>query len=186
MLGIIVDIGTGDGKFVYEIAKAHPDRFVIGIDPNHKGLVETSRKIYKKPEKGGLKNALFVLARVEDLPEELNGTADQIFINFPWSGLLQGIVEVTEETWRALKRIGKKGTLVDIVLGYSDEDRLKLPGLDGVYIATMREKLRGLGLQLKKFKKLSDKEIKNYPSTWGKKLRFGKGRDYYFLQVELT
>ena len=39
MPGVIVDIGCGDGKFTYKLAKENPDRFVIGIDPSHKDYV---------------------------------------------------------------------------------------------------------------------------------------------------
>src|SRR3989344_1793989 len=178
MPGIIVDIGTGDGSFTYEIAKSNPDRFVIGIDPNHNDLVETSRKIYKKPQKGGLPNALFVLASIEDLPDELNGLADQIFINFPWAGLLTGIVEVEDKTWNSIKRISKLGTIVDIILSYGEGDKLSLPELD---IETMRGKLLEIGFELAESKKLGPEDLKNYPSTWAKKLSFGKDRDYYYF-----
>ena len=85
--GIIVDIGTGDGKFVYELAKEHPSRFIIGIDLSKENVRELSAKIYKKPSRGGLKNALFVLASAFDLPSELNNFVNQVFINFPWGRL---------------------------------------------------------------------------------------------------
>ncbi len=99
MPGVVVDIGTGDGEFVYAIAKDNPDRFIIGIDPDYKGLEKSSTRIYKKAPKGGLDNALFVLGSIEALPEELNDIANQVFINFPWSGLLKGIVLVEDDTF---------------------------------------------------------------------------------------
>jgi tRNA G46 methylase TrmB len=36
--GIIVDIGTGGGRFVYKRAKENPHRFYIAIDANPKAL----------------------------------------------------------------------------------------------------------------------------------------------------
>ena len=30
--GVVIDIGTGDGLFVYESARANPNKFYIGID----------------------------------------------------------------------------------------------------------------------------------------------------------
>ena len=32
--GVIIDIGTGDGRFVYQSARRNPNKFYIGIDPN--------------------------------------------------------------------------------------------------------------------------------------------------------
>jgi len=30
---VIIDIGTGDGRFVYQSARRNPNKFYIGIDP---------------------------------------------------------------------------------------------------------------------------------------------------------
>ena len=88
----MIDIGTGDGRFVSASAKANPDKFFIGIDANVKPLEKPSIKATRKPSKGGLPNALFVQAAVEDLPEELNGLANQIYVNFPWGSLLRAVM----------------------------------------------------------------------------------------------
>jgi 16S rRNA (adenine(1408)-N(1))-methyltransferase len=70
---VTLDIGTGDGLFVYRSARSHPTQFFVGIDPNTRPLQKISQKIYRKPAKGGAPNALFIQASVENLPEELNG-----------------------------------------------------------------------------------------------------------------
>src|SRR5438270_13523074 len=108
MPGIVVDIGAGDGSFSYQLAKENPDRLIIGIDPNHKQLEKISTKSLSKPDRGGIKNVLYVLARVEDLPHELDGLVNQIFINFPWAGLLKGLVLVEPYTWNSIQRACQK------------------------------------------------------------------------------
>ena len=65
--GVVIDIGTGDGRFVSAAARANPNKFYIGIDANVKPLEKISMKATRKPSKGGLPNALFVQAAVEDL-----------------------------------------------------------------------------------------------------------------------
>ena len=52
--GVIIDIGTGDGRFVYQSARRNPNKFHIGIDPNTRPLTKISEKIHRKPAKGGL------------------------------------------------------------------------------------------------------------------------------------
>ena len=189
MPGIIVDIGTGDGKFTYQMAKENPDRFIIGIDPAQKGLEKVSAKIYQKPARGGLKNALFVLADVESLPEELNGLANQVFINFPWSSLLKGIILVEDKTWHSIKRICQKGAIIDLVLGYdeiSESDKLNLPKFDSGYIKKeMAPKLVKRGFEFVKIKELTNKDLKAYPSSWAKKLGFGKERQYFYIRLKV-
>jgi 16S rRNA (adenine(1408)-N(1))-methyltransferase len=193
MPGVIIDIGTGDGKFAYELAKEYPDRFVIGIDPNHQALEEVSNKIYKKPIKGGLPNALFVLANIEDLPEKLNGIANQVFINFPWSGLLKGLILVEEKTWLNLKRICQPGAYLDLVFGYDKNaeknkvESLNLPTLSEEYLQnTLVPKVESLGFKLVELEELTEEDLKNYPSTWAKKLAFGKDRKYFHLQFQVN
>jgi hypothetical protein len=50
---VIIDIGTGDGRFVYRSVRRNPNKFYIGIDPNVRPLEKISEKIHRKPNKGG-------------------------------------------------------------------------------------------------------------------------------------
>lgn len=193
MPGIIVDIGTGDGEFAYKLAKDNPDRLVIGIDPNHSNLIKTSSKIYKKTAKGGLNNALYVLASIEDLPEELNGIANQVFINFPWGALLEKIVLVNENSWKNIARICQENAIIDLLLGYNKDydlqglDKTNFPEFNETYInREMLPHLKSLGFMKVELRKVSKEEIKNYPSSWGKKLAYGKEREFYFLRLQVT
>lgn len=190
MSGVIVDIGTGDGEFVYTIARDNPDRFIIGVDPHHKGLERLSARLYKKRSKGGIDNALFVLAGIEALPEELNGIANQVFINFPWSGLLKGIVLVEDSTWINIKRICQKGAFIDILISFEQIDKPEemtgsgIPVLNQQYIEhTMTPKLASKGFKLLETRMLDLRQIRNYPSSWAKKLGYGRDRTCYYLRL---
>src|SRR5262249_24112350 len=107
--GIVLDIGTGDGNFTYRMARNHPNKLFIGIDPHHQALQKISAKSSHKPQKGGVPNALFILARGEELPKELDGLANQIFINFPWAGLLSGLITADLLIWNNLRRVCQPG-----------------------------------------------------------------------------
>ena len=52
-------------------AAAQPDRLVVGVDANAAGMATASRRAAARPARGGLPNALFVLAAAEALPAEL-------------------------------------------------------------------------------------------------------------------
>jgi len=193
MSGIIVDIGTGDGTFVYKLAKKHPDRLFIGIDPNHTNLVDTSSKIYKKPQRGGLKNAFYILASVEALPDELVGIANQVFINYPWRSLLAGIVKCDKKVWKNIKKICKKGAFVDLIIGYdkkrdiSEIKRLALPDFDEAYIRdVMTPRLQQLGFRHIHTTVLSKERLAQIPTKWSKKHAFGKNRTFFNIRLEST
>src|SRR5689334_7802544 len=64
---IVMDIGTGDGRYVAHLARRNPERFLIGIDTCRENLYQVSRK--------SLPNALYLIANAETLPAELHGLA---------------------------------------------------------------------------------------------------------------
>jgi 16S rRNA (adenine(1408)-N(1))-methyltransferase len=119
--GVIVDIGTGDGRFVYRSAEKNPNKFFIGIDANVKPLEKISMKATRKPSKGGLPNVLFIQAAVEDLPEELNASADEIHIHFPWGSLLSAVALGDEKILASLRKICAPECLLEIVIGIDAE-----------------------------------------------------------------
>lgn len=191
MPGIIVDIGTGDGEFVYKIAKDNPDRFIIGIEPHHKGLERISARVYKKPSRGGIKNALFVLSEIDEMPEELNGIANQVFINFPWAGLLKSLLLAEDAAWGPVKRICKDGAFIDVIFAYEESTeenefkRLGLPAVDITYLKNvLAPKLENQGLEVLEIKDVNYESIKKYPSSWAKKLGYGRDRKYFYLRIK--
>src|SRR4051812_8153871 len=73
---VAIDLGTGDGRYVRQIARDRPEQFAIGIDTCRENLREASRCA---PD-----NALYLIADGLALPSDLTGLATRITINFPW------------------------------------------------------------------------------------------------------
>lgn len=119
--GVIIDIGTGDGRFVYQSARQHQNKFYIGIDPNTRPLEKISEKIYRKPAKGGAPNVLFIQSAIEDLPAELNGVADEVHVHFPWGSLLRAVATGDVEVLHNVRRICATGALLEVVTGLDPE-----------------------------------------------------------------
>ena len=138
--GIVLDIGTGDGRFVSAHAKANPDKFYIGIDANAKALEKLSMKATRKPTKSGLPNAIFIQAAVEDLPVELDSVATEIHINFPWGSLLRAVAVGDDEILASLHGIAAPGCRLELIIGIdatrdrSELDRLGVPELTEQYL----------------------------------------------------
>lgn len=128
--GVVIDIGTGDGIFVYQSARLNPRKFYIGIDANPRPLEKVSEKIHRRPQKGGLPNALFVQAAVESLPDELDGMADEVHVHFPWGSLLRAVATGDGTVLRNLRRICSPGALLEVVVGLDPErDRMEIQRL---------------------------------------------------------
>lgn len=59
-----VDIGTGDGRYVYKKASENPRKYYIGVDPSQKQLSVYSKKAVKNK----LNNCMFVIGSIEVIP----------------------------------------------------------------------------------------------------------------------
>ncbi|MBN1162540.1 class I SAM-dependent methyltransferase [Patescibacteria group bacterium] len=182
---VIIDLGTGDGRFVYKHALKNPQNLYIGIDPSEKQLQTYKKKINRKK----LKNALFFAGSLEVLPKDFNYIANELHIVLPWGSLLMYIVKPEKEMIEKLSGLIKLGGTLVVVLGYSDKfepkevARLEIPEIDETLIDnTISLKFEEFGrLELKQRSTLKLNELKEIESTWSKKLSFGKNRPIYKL-----
>jgi len=187
--GVVVDIGTGDGRFVYRSALANPNKFYIGIDANAKPLEKISMKATRrKPSKGGLPNVLFVQAAIENLPEELNAAADEIHIHFPWGSLLSAVVAGQKDVLNSLRRICAPECLVEIVIGIDEErdkseiERLELPQLSSDYLENVLiPKYQAAGFEIIDKGILLPADWSKLETSWARKLQGGSNRQVIYL-----
>jgi 16S rRNA (adenine(1408)-N(1))-methyltransferase len=190
---VIIDIGTGDGRFVYQFAREHPDRFYIGLDAQAGALEKISEKIYRKPAKGGLPNALFIQAAVETLPAELDGVADAVHINFPWGSLLRAVAIGEDAALRNLRSICAPGALLKIVIALDSErdkseiSRLKLEPLTPEFVkATLIPRYQAAGFGLIEYRALSPSEWPQLPTSWARRLAVNAERALTYLIARAT
>jgi hypothetical protein len=101
----IYDIGAGDCGWVFGQAASNPDNFYVAIEPSEKSFVKTA----KKQNKRKLNNFLIINKAIENIEENdfINNTnliekADEIYINYPWAKLLEGIVNCDINIWRSI------------------------------------------------------------------------------------
>lgn len=186
--GIRIDIGTGDGAFVYKSARTSPNQFFVGIDSNADNLAKYSRKTRQKPAKGGVKNALFVQASIEALPEELNGLATHVSILFPWGSLLKTVATPDVRVLQGLHRICRADAELRIVFGYNHRREpgvtaaLGLPLLSLEYLQTMvRNHYTQAGFAIQACQ-LEKSALRDIPTTWAQRLAYGKDREFFELR----
>ncbi len=180
---VIVDLGTGDGKFIYELAKKNSQTFFIGIDADRNGLIEYSHKITRKPSKGGLCNVVYLISNVNNLPDDLAEIANEVWIILPWGSLLQAVVlgeaEFIQNISKIAKKTGSIHTFVNYDLQYEANEitKLGLPNLTIEYLeTTLAPKYNNYGLFFSKSENLSNEEMTKIPSTWARRLGFGRPR----------
>ena len=184
----MIDIGTGDGRFVSTAARSNPDKFFIGIDANAKPLAKISMKATRKPAKGGLPNALFLQAAVEDLPDELDGTADEIHVHFPWGSLLCAVATGERAVLSAFRRIAAPECLLEIVIGIdplrdrAELDRLGIPELTPVFLHSfLIPKYKSAGFTPTEHGSLRPEEWSIIDTSWAKRLQGNTSRHVTYL-----
>jgi len=161
---ILLDLGTGDGRFVCKMAEEHRDRFIIGLDSCRENLrVNSQRK---------LPNALFVIASAQALPQELNGLASHVNINFPWGSLLESLLNNDACLADGLLSITRPCTGMDIHL---NREALVTAGWTLESGADQIERvLNANGLRTKSRSCLDARDLRSFPTTWAKRLAFGR------------
>ena len=184
----MIDLGTGDGRFVYQSARSNPHKFYIGIDAHARQLEKISEKIYRKPQKGGLANVMFVQAAVEDLPAELDGVADELHIHVPWGSLLGAVAGGDPAVLASLRRVLAQGGLLEVIIGLDPErDRAELARLGlGDFSAEFLEteltrRYTGAGFDVLERGLLEPGEWPRIETTWAHKLRGGENRRLAYL-----
>lgn len=181
---VAIDLGTGDGRFVYKNALKFRDTFFVGIDPSESQLREYSKKAVRKK----LPNVMFVVGSVEQLPNELENSAHKIYINLPWGSLLNTVVKPERNQLNKIAGVLKENGLLQTTVGYhknlepSEIKRLNLPRLTQDYIEnTLALEYKKLGFSLQKTEKVKRVDLKKLETTWAKKLSFGKDRKIFKL-----
>jgi 16S rRNA (adenine(1408)-N(1))-methyltransferase len=187
---ILVDLGTGDGRYALSAARDDPDAFVIGIDPVAEAMAESARKVRRKPARGGLANVRFVIASLEQLPEALEGVADEVTVNFPWGSLLLAVGWPQMDGLRRVVDVLKPGGRLVALLNASAAEkidhaaRLNLPPLEDP--SHVSEKLvpawekAGLLAVHAKFLEGFDQPVAR--TTWGQRLIRGSGRTTLYVE----
>lgn len=186
--GIVIDIGTGDGRFVFQCARQNPRKFFIGIDANPRPLKKLSEKIHRKPAKGGLPNVLFLQAAAEDLPAELDGVADEIHIHFPWGSLLGAIATGDRAVLNNLRRVCREEGLLEIIVGLDAErDRSELEWLqitefNAAHIDSLLAiRYREAGFEIRERGEGLPVGLLQVQSSWARRLGGGSNRTLTYI-----
>lgn len=191
--GVIVDIGTGDGRYVYQSARRNPNKFYIGIDPNTRPLEKISEKIHRKPAKGGAPNVLFIQSAIEDLPEELNGVANEVHVHFPWGSLVRAVATGDVAMLQNLRRICAEDALLEVVIGIDpvrDKSELERLGVQPLTLdvvdGVLCSNYAAAGFEIIERGILAPSEWAALETSWAKRLQGNEQRSITYLIARAT
>ena len=161
---IMLDLGTGDGRYVHALAEEQPDWFVIGVDSCRENLCEYSQ--------AKLQNMLFVIASAQSLPAELNGLVSHLTINFPWGSLLESLLTGDSKLMCGLESVSHSAPSIDLYLNsgaLAEAGATLEAGAEKIYDNLIRS-----GWQLRRPVMMNSNVLKSFPTTWARRLAHGR------------
>jgi len=189
---VVVDLGTGDGRFAYAYAGDHPDALVVGVDAISERLAEVSARAARKPAKGGRPNVLLVRASAESPPAELRGQADEIHVLLPWGALLVGTMLARPDVLGGIVALARPDTGARLRVVFNAEpwdestpkDLVELPAVTVDYVErTLAPAYRALGIELDDVHELTAEEVRDLPTTWSRRLAASHGGHPRFVHA---
>jgi 16S rRNA (adenine(1408)-N(1))-methyltransferase len=187
-----VDVGTGDGRVPYSLARADPDSFYVGLDPAAQNLRETSRRATRKPSRGGVPNVAYVAASAEDPPPELERRFHEVSVILPWGRLMVGLIAAAPDILDGLVRLARPGARLHAILNgevWGDPVPIEARDLPEPTADYVREVLTPAyarhGIALDEPRNMTPAAIRRVPSTWARRLSHGRERPA-FVEFEGT
>jgi 16S rRNA (adenine(1408)-N(1))-methyltransferase len=169
--GVLIDIGTGDGRYIRHVARTCPTCFAIGLDACRENLRAASRTA---PD-----NALFVIANALALPAELHAQASHIVVNFPWGSLLEGLLSADASLAAGLIALARPQATLEIRL---NAGALAVAGWPtDAAIARVQQTVHQRGFTAAQPCPMNTNALRAYPSTWAKRLAYGRAPQAWTL-----
>jgi len=183
---VTVDLGTGDGRLPYALARQAPDRLFVGVDADLASL----RVFSGRALKGGLRNVAYVRAAVEDLPAELTGAADAVTVVLPWGSLLAAVARPSVEDLKRIRGLCRPHAALTVVVSIdpvrdrAEADRLGLPGLDQAHLdGALAAGYAAAGFVVDSGRPVPPGELASWPSTWARRLANGRPRAVHLIEA---
>jgi 16S rRNA (adenine(1408)-N(1))-methyltransferase len=178
---VLVDVGTGQGKFILDAARDAPETLCVGIDAVAENMAKAARAAGASAKKGGAPNALFVRGAAEALPGPFPGIADTLTVQYPWGSLMRIVSEPTVDGLVGLRALCRPGAALSVLLNYSvfeDRDYLGRLGMGDIVDPAENPELPGryaeAGFDLVRRELFhGDPPVR---SAWGRHLTRGSGR----------
>lgn len=188
---VVVDVGTGDGRFPLHMARRHPDALFVGVDSLKENLEEVSRKAARPPRKGGVANVVYVWASAEDPPPELRHRADEVQVILPWGRLMVGVLTASPDVLDGLRALGREGTTFRAVINaevWGDPIPVEARDLPELTVerawSVLAPAYERHGIRITDVHVLTAEEVAVVRSTWAKRLASSRRAHPRFVGIE--
>lgn len=149
-------------------------------------MAEASRRAARGVRRGGLANAVFVVAAAEALPAALDGIATALTVHFPWGSLLDGLLCADPCILAGIRRVTRPGATVTLLLSVTERDHVAaMASFSDDVIARLGRCYAAHGLALTEGRPATAAEVAGSHSTWARRLGAGARRPAWLLRFRV-
>lgn len=136
-----------------------------------------------------MENLLFVVAAAEALPGPLRARADRVTVILPWGSLLRGLIEPRPAALARLRALCRPAAHLELVASYGARDRGHQHGeedilnLDDAHARGLVARYDEAGFSDTVVERVPLAALRDYPTTWAKRLAYGRPRDVYRIRT---
>ncbi len=180
---VIIDLGTGQGSFVYFNALENKDCFYIGLD----SCRESMKKYAIKQFKNKVENLIYVIMNAQNIDKVLGNKCSEVYINLPWGSLLQGIFNEDLGIINSISKIAKSGCKINICFSYDEKfekneiEKRALPELNEEYFENQFKHIYNKHNIVIENIEYIVKDKLTFISKWMKVLTESKSRKFYII-----
>ena len=146
-------------------------------------MAESSHRAASARRRGGLPNALFVVAAAESLPAELDGVAESLTVHFPWGSLLQGLLRADPAILDGMRSVCRIGAPISLLLSVTERDHLAgIASFDRENVERMAGGFAAHKLALIEHRPATAQDLDAAHSTWARRLDAGRRRPVWLLR----
>ena len=181
---VVIDLGTGSGQAVLRRARQYPNELVIGVDADAAAMADASRRAAASPRRGGLPNAMFLVAPAEELPGALAGTADELVVALPWGSLLRGILDTDVALLEKMRACLRARGEMELLLSTTARDGQRGLSLENAPdAACLAARFAVLGLDVREWRGADESDVTRLSSSWAKRLGIPARRPAWFFSL---
>ena len=148
-------------------------------------MAESSLRAARPERRGGLRNALFVVAAADRPPAELTGIAAELAVTMPWGSLLRGALanDDARDAATGIAALVAPGGTVRVLVSIDPRDRLAVPPLTADAAPGLATRWCCHGLTLAAFEPADAAVIAATGSSWARRLAAGRDRAVWRLDL---
>ena len=179
----VIDLGTGQGAFIYFNALENKNCFYVGLD----SCKESMKKYAIKQHKNKIENLIYVIMNAQNIGKVMENKFSQVYVNLPWGSLLQGIFKEELGIINSISKISKSNCKINICFSYDEKfekneiEKRELPFLSEEYFESEFKNLYAkYGIVINNIERIVKDKL-NFTSKWMKVLTESRSRKFFVI-----